>query len=224
LLTFETGPGKTMGNIYFGTWVSLFLSLDILITTIKAKEENSVSGNENIQETTADLADRDAFFGVAHDRLEIQVAGWSSGRTSSFTRRVRKALSSIMFSSIGEWSGPSQRTRGSETSSSRTASPEAGTTTTTNSPTSNQAKQHKLTRLEFWIILLLLSCVCVSALVPILPAKGDREPHEIYALAVPSVSIGLALFGYVVCLMPQTAARCADLILVRPRVYLWSCK
>jgi hypothetical protein len=31
LLTFGNGPGRTMGTIYFGTWFSLFLCLDILM-------------------------------------------------------------------------------------------------------------------------------------------------------------------------------------------------
>jgi hypothetical protein len=212
ILTFETGPGKIIGSIYFGTWVSLVLSLDIYITTIKASTQNS-RGIEIAQQAT----NRDDIFGVAHDRLEIQLAGWSSGsRAAASARRVRKGLSSVLFSSIEVWSGPSDRTGGNETSSPSVASPEVGITlTTTNVATAT--RRHKLTRLEFWIVLLLLSCVCLAALFPTLPETEDRATHEIFAIAVPSVSIGLSLLGYALCLMPQKAAKYADLVLVRSK-------
>jgi hypothetical protein len=214
LLTFKTGPGKIIGNIYFGTWMSLFISLDIFIATIKAAQEDTTSGGAIVEERANTAVDRDDFFGVAHDQLEIQVAGWSSGRRGSdSTHRIRKGSSSVMFSSIGEWHSPSKSVDANGTLSHDTA-PDASQT----SQKIVQAKQHKLTRLEFWILLLLLSCVCLSALYSNLPGKGDREKFEVFALAAPSASIGLSFCGYIACLMPHKVARYAELVLVCGRL------
>ncbi|KAG7368857.1 hypothetical protein IV203_031600 [Nitzschia inconspicua] len=221
LLTFDTGPGQTIGNIYCGTWLSLLLSLNIFFRTIKAaqEEESSSPGNEIVEDYLATSMGHDDFFGVAHDRLEIQVAGWSSGRRGSLsTSRIRKGLSSVMFSSIGEWNWPRETMN---TNDGPSQVPALDVEHTSNGK-SVQAKRHKLTRLEFWIILMLLSSVCLSALFSISPSKGDRERYEIFALATPSLSIALSFCGYITCLMPQNGARYAELVLGFLEVFVWT--
>lgn len=215
LLTFDTGPGKIMGNIYFGTWASLLISVDIFFTTIKASQNESPGGETDVgADAASNAVDRDAIFGVAQGRLGIPIAGWSSERRGSVgSSRIRKGLSSVLFSSVGEWNGPSEAISSNERNSQVSTSEIAQSTT----QRSLQAQRHKLTRLEFWILLLLLSSVCLSALFPALSDKDQRTRHQVFALAAPSVCIALSACGYITCLMQQKGARYAELGLVRYR-------
>ncbi len=176
-----------------------------MIATIKSAQAEPDSDNENDGEVNAEgLVGRDEIFGVAEERLEL--SRWTRRRKSQSARQLRNGFSSILFSSVGAWRG--SKTHGS----SAAATPSQAVSS--NDYQSLLAKRQMLNRLEYWIVLLLLSCVCLSALYPTLPDRDDRDTDETLLLCIPSISIALSFFGYFACLMPCKKATYVDLTLV----------
>jgi hypothetical protein len=204
MLTFETGQGRIMGNVYFGTWGSFFFSLDVFVTTMKAAQENTDDKNTHRVEAPIVANESDDIFGVAHDQLgQITRLKRQHSRQSINASQFRKRVASVMFSTVEEWNEPvGDNVEGTEESAALC-------------PSTIEARKHKLTRLELWVVVLLLSCVCLAAVFPIISDQGGRNMYETLSIILPAAAIGVSFVGYVACLIPHKLSRYLDLGLVR---------
>jgi hypothetical protein len=211
LLTFDSGPGKHMGHIYFMTWASLFFSLDILVSTIHASAAPRNHERDEWPEQRQGNDPRELrgsnIFDLAYNRLEI--TGRSQENT---TRSIRRGFSASLFESVQAWRGKPQ------TEQAPTEPPDGTDAPTESNPCTTQAKRrHKLKRVEMWFVLLIASCVCLAALYTTLFNVDDDQEAESNtgALIAPSVSIALSVFGYIANLVPNSkAAKFVELGLV----------
>jgi hypothetical protein len=200
IITFPPGPGVSMGNLYFGSWGCFLLTLRILAVSTSADDEikgNSTrlittTGNEN----EARVVDRMDILNVAYDQLEnlAQFGGEENVR----------AESGSCFSSVeGSWSFVDRLSVNGGTIRSLSAVEQEM------SPSPRVVERN---RLELWAIQAVISSVCLASLFLTLPDKYDSEDWERLELALPSVSIALATFGFLSCM---AAYRKLEIILVR---------
>lgn len=222
LLTFGTGPGRSMGTIYFGTWCCVFLCLDILTSASAQLAQRNHRREQQERERAVGRAgessqpaapsptayqrrhstERNGIFEVAYGHLERQSRRLSA---TPMAARGRSASASI-FSSIGSWRTDTTRDIPSD--------PLEGGNTDELSDSATSIEWDQFRSLELWIALLISSIVCLVAYFPFLPEPSSRSPIEELGLLVPSFGIAASCCGYVASFRSQPKARRAELFWV----------
>ncbi|KAG7368856.1 hypothetical protein IV203_031599 [Nitzschia inconspicua] len=233
-LTFAQGPGFTLGSIYFGSFVSLFLCLDILLVALSQqaaieKERDNARRDQFRQQLANEYRSQDAeeFMEVSLD--DVLTASYHLGRRKSrrstaheFDRRVsRKSsnyrnMSASIFESVGAWRGSTIFNMDGERIPSDVANLSGI------EDNESYIETRDIHRLELWIILLILSIVCLVAIQQLLPEAGSRDAIENVALAMPALSVVAASTGMIACGRPNRSARFFEFCQISLAIGCWT--
>jgi hypothetical protein len=195
-LTFDSGPGRAFGNIYFGTWAALYLSLNILILS------------STMDETTMNLASsgsrassrirRDDVWEVAYGRLDMLTPRHYSNRREN---------DGELFFSPEEWPGMDTSgfmdDGGEEQERAYALSKDA------------KIRSYQIQQLEMWSILGIASAINLTAMVDTFEEIDEKEIADRYILCVPSMSIIFAVLGFSTCLRNSISAKRIQVAMVR---------
>jgi hypothetical protein len=182
-LTFDTGPGTEIGNIFFGTWTNLFLCLRILVVTLSV-DAPSMKATFTAHQTQS-VVDPGEIFDMAHDRL-AEIPGFV-GRDSSLDAR---AVSASLFEPVESWSFAD------DLIAVLPAAAEGEPDSPSDSPDNVEPTVQRRNHLEMWVIILIGSCVCLAALLPALPKSNERNNGQKFETFIISVSILNATIGF----------------------------
>lgn len=193
-LTFDSGPGNAWGNLYFGTWGALFLSLNILIISSTMDETTMKLANQK-QSTTID---RDDVWDRAYDQLDTMTK-WNA-------RGVNRSDSyASLFAPDDEWPGLDASNSRHEGGDSYHACEDA------------RIRASQVSRLEKWAILAIATAVNLASLVPTLELTEGGTIATRFAIAIPSTSLVVSYFGFATCLRTSMYAKRIQATSVRLR-------
>jgi hypothetical protein len=189
-LTFDSGPGRSWGNLYFGTWANFFLSLNILIVSSTMDETTRKLAN---QRTGSRTLGRDDVWEEALERLDMTKWQQSAGglkKTDSYT---------FLFSPAEEW--PDNLDDGCTLHAEdpiRTGDVRASAMMERARIRASQVK-----RLETWSTLGVASAVNLAAMLPTLEKIGAAR----FPTTIPSISIVVSFLGFATCLRKSNVAK-----------------
>ena len=195
IITFPPGPGVSMGTLYFATWGSFLLVLQILAVSMSAGAESTTASTQiqdNEKDNKADVVNRGDLLNVAYDQLE-NLAQFGGGGD------VRDESGSYFSSVEGSWSFVDQQC----INENSPAGDEA------NRPTARVIERN---RLELWAIHVVGSVVSLASLFLVLPDQSEAVDWERIQLVFPSLSLALGCFGFCAC---AAVYRKLEIILVR---------
>jgi hypothetical protein len=184
-LTFDSGPGTSFGNLYFGTWTAFYLTLNILILSSTMDETTMILANSR----GSSRIDRDDVWEEAYERLDMLTPrqSHSGNRMESY---------GDMFSPAEEWPGMDLfdfNDDGGER--------DRGTALTKDA----KVRSHQVRRLEMWSILGIASAVNLSAMIQTLEQIGG-ETADRFILSVPATSLVFAVCGFSTCMRDSSFA------------------
>lgn len=179
-LTYESGPGRSFGNIYFGTWAALYLSLNILILSSTTDETRQQLSNPSATNSIG----RDDVWEVAYERLDILSTGQAQGGN-------RRESYGDMFSPAEEWPGMDTSTFVDDGDERQRRS----------SVLTNDGKigSSQVQRLEMWSIFGIASAVNLAAMVKFMEGMDGKLAYR-HILLIPSMSLVIAVVGFSTCL------------------------
>jgi hypothetical protein len=224
-LTFAQGPGFTLGTIYFGSFVSLFLCLDILLVSLSQQvaieTEREKIRNDHFREQYANELRSEGAEEFAHVSIDdvlnesrFRSPGPSRNSTHGPNRQMNmrsinyRGMSGSVFESVGAWRGSTIINMEGERIPSDIANPSGIT------DNDSFIETRDIRRVELWIVLLITSIVCMVAIQQLVPSALSRESTETVALAMPALSLVAAFAGIIACARPGRKARLVELALV----------
>mmetsp|Transcript_31728 Transcript_31728/g.77043 ORF Transcript_31728/g.77043 Transcript_31728/m.77043 type:complete len:594 (+) Transcript_31728:379-2160(+) len=182
IITFPSGPGVSMGTLYFASWGCFFLVLRILAVSMSAGAESTTTSTQ-IQDTEkdkrADVVNRGDLLNVAYDQLENLAQFGGEGD-------VRDDSASYFSSVEGSWSFVDQSCINENSPGSEEA----------NRPAARVIERN---RLELWAIHIVGSIVSLASLFPTLPDKSEAGDLKRIVLVIPSLSLAVGCFGFLAC-------------------------
>lgn len=246
-ITFGTGPGTVMSTIYFATWASFFLSLNIVTKTMGMhidKPNQEPAEPDTIGEEFA-LDDSDAHTNTAENQkiytvdADEQTSKASKKPDNNSSRpRVRRRtdvttrgeIFETAYAQLNVRRNPStsdlrrQYTGGSmfESVLENTVVYDAARSPKTPMSADMSDGKHRIEQLQHWVALLVSSTVCLCSVFPSLPESSSRTTNDVIAIIVASASIGLSCLGYLCCVRATKVARSVEVLLTCGCAFAWA--
>lgn len=211
LLTFDDGPAVHINTMYFGTYFSFFLSLNIMTTANYADSILESMPHQHVEFANANSVTRN--LRGAAGFLDMAYANLTSSQDAEMDDdpRARDEAQAMIFESVGGSMSSIMNDRNE-------------------SPTSlNESRMFKqkvlvgrrqLSRIEVWFLLMIESIICVIVLIE--KTNSNQSIYEQWIIVVPFLSIFISIVGWCISSVQRKKwAYVVEGILIISLIILW---